>query len=117
METINIVSAALAPTIAIVGLAFTYFQWKTSEQSRQNALFDRRYEFYCRIREAYLSQHNPNTPPLDIEDWIPLSEEAGFLFGDEIEDLILSLPDRPLEGSSFFPNEWFVSPFRKYLRL
>jgi len=50
------------------------------------------------------------------EDWFPLAEEAGFLFGEDIERHISSLADKKVEGSPFFPNEWFVAPFRKYLR-
>ena len=116
-EYINLLSALLAPTIAILGIIFTVLQWHTSEKSRQNALFDRRYACYMRLRETYLSQHDESKRPLDIEDWIPLAEEAGFLFGADIRTHVLALADKEISGSPFFPDDWFVKPFEKYLRL
>jgi len=41
---IELLSAALTPTIAIVGGHIAYQQWKTSEKSRKQALFNLRYE-------------------------------------------------------------------------
>jgi hypothetical protein len=74
-ELINILSALLAPTVAVLGITFTVLQWRTSEKGRQNDLFDRRYAFYMRLREAYLSQHDKDNPPLEFEDWFPLAED------------------------------------------
>ena len=90
-------------------------QWRTSERHRQNDLFDKRYELYMRIRSTYLGQHDGQ--PLDIEDWIPLAEEANFLFGEDIRKHVLSLNDKEVSGSPFFPDDWFVRPFAKYLTL
>ena len=41
---IEILSAALTPTIAIVGGQIAYQQWKTSEKSRKQELFNMRYD-------------------------------------------------------------------------
>ena len=115
-DYIALLSACLAPVIAVVCIVFTWLQWRTAERERQNALFDRRLSFYTRLKQIYLSQHDGSNPPLTEEDLCPLAEEAGFLFGDDIERHISSLADKKVEGSPFFPNEWFVKPFRKYLR-
>lgn len=42
---IELLSAALTPTIAIVGGHIAYQQWKTSEKSRKQELFNLRYEY------------------------------------------------------------------------
>jgi hypothetical protein len=115
-DYISFLSACLAPVVAVVGLVFAGLQWWTTERERQNTLFDRRFNFYTRLKQIYLSQHDRSNPPLTEEDWSPLAEEAGFLFGDDIERFVSSLADKKVEGSPFFPNEWFVAPFRKYLR-
>lgn len=114
---VNVLSAWLTPIIAIMGIVFVIFQWRTNEKRRQNELFDRRYQFYTRLKESYLSQHASESPIGDFEDWIPYAEEASFLFGKDIESHILSFSDRGLTGSPSFPDEWFIKPFRKYLKL
>jgi len=116
-EYIIILSACLAPVVAVMGIVFAGLQWWTTERERQNALFDRRFDLYTQIKKVYLEQHNSQNPPMSSEDWIPLAEEAGFLFGDDIQRHVSALADKKVEGSPFFPNEWFVKPFRKYLHL
>ncbi|MDX6769897.1 MAG: hypothetical protein SF051_10215 [Elusimicrobiota bacterium] len=114
---IDLLSALLAPTIAVLGIIFTVLQWRTSEKSRLNALFDRRYACYMRIREVYLSQHDQTKAQLDTEDWIPFAEEAGFIFGDDIRAHVVGLADKQISSSPFFPDASFVKPFEKYLKL
>lgn len=117
LKIINILSASLVPVIAIFGSVFIFLEWRTNERRRQNELFDRRYQFYIRIKEIYLNQHNPDSRPLDAEDWIPYAEEANFIFGADIGKHIMSFADRKLSGSPNFPEEQFIKPFRKYLKL
>lgn len=59
---VSLSSALLTPTIAITGIYIAYRQWKTNDLKRQNDLFDRRYEFYIRFRNWWLSvgQHAYN---------------------------------------------------------
>ena len=116
-KVINILSALLSPILAILGVTFVWLGWRTNEKKRQNDLFDRRYKFYVKIKESYLSQHDPESRPLDVTDWIPYAEEACFLFGDDIQKHVLTFADRKLSGSPDFPEEWFVGPFKKYLKL
>jgi hypothetical protein len=56
-------------------------------------------------------------PWLDTEDLIPIAQEAGFLFGKDISDHILSLADKEHTGSPFFADGDFTEPFCKYLYL
>lgn len=117
LKVIEILSALLSPLLAILGMIFIALGWETNEKRRQNDLFDRRYKLYVQLKEAYLNQHNSEARPLDVEDWIPYAEEAGFLFGDDIQKHILSFADRKLSGSPDFPDEWFILPFKKYLKV
>ena len=114
---VNITSALLAPTIAIVALFLGVLNYRLSARRRRDDLFDRRYRFYQQVRDAWLSTADPSTRPPDIEDWIPIAEEASFLFGSDIADHLVSLDGRKHSGSPFFPNDNFVEPFRKYLTL
>ncbi len=113
---IAISAALLTPTIAIAGTVIAFLQWKTNHLKRKNELFDRRYDFYQKLREWWLATAMPEFE-FDIQDLIPLAEEAGFLFGDDISKHILSLEGKSHSGSPFFPNDDFSSPFRKYLKL
>ena len=115
-KIINIFTASLGPILAILGTAFLALEWRTNEKRRQNELFDFRYRFYVQLKETYLNQHDLGNRPLDAEDWIPYSEEAGFLFGDDIQKHIMSFVGRKLSGSPDFPEEWFIKPFKKYLQ-
>ena len=56
-------------------------------------------------------------PWLDTLDLIPVSEEARFLFGEDVAQHIMSLADKEHDGSPEFPNDDFAEPFRKYLTL
>jgi len=114
---IYILSALLTPTIAVAGVVIAFFQWKTNDLKRQNELFDRRYEFYQRLRKWWLATSAPAVNSFDIEDLIPLAEEADFLFGNDISKHILSFEGKSHTGSPFFPNDDFSLPFRKYLKL
>lgn len=115
---IDLSAAVLTPVVAILGIVFTIRQYQLDCKKRKDELFDRRYAFYQKLREAWLSTHpQGNEQDPTLEDWIPFAEEAGFIFGKDIQEHILSLADRHHDGSTFFPNEDFAKPFRKYLEL
>jgi hypothetical protein len=110
---INVPSIA----ISVAACYISYLAFNLAKKRREDDLFDRRYEFYKSVRDAWLSTADPETGPRFIEDWIPIAEEASFLFGSDIEDHLVSLDGRRHNGSPSFPNEDFVEPFRKYLTL
>ena len=113
---ISISTALLTPTIAIVAAGIAFLQWRTNDLKRNNELFDRRYEFYQRLRGAWLSTVDSDLD-IDMEDLISWAEEAEFLFGRDISTFILSLDGKSHEGHPFFPNQEFIDPFKKYMSL
>lgn len=114
-------AAALTPIIALVGMGIGILSYLLARRKRMDDLFNRRYEFYKRVRDWWLSTGtgapSDRNPDIDLEDLIPIAEEAGFLFGDDIAQHILSLDKAGHSGSPFFPNEDFSKPFGRYLRL
>lgn len=118
---ITVAAAALSPIIAIAGVAFAYGNFQLARRRRNDELFDRRYEFYQRLRSIWLQTGN-GAPPGDdpsvyVEDLIPIAEEARFLFGEEIAQHVLALEGNGHQGYPSFPDDWFVKPFRPYLSL
>jgi hypothetical protein len=109
-------ASGISVIIAVIG--FALLQWRSNDWNRKNQLFDKRYKFYQQLREWRLStQDSEHRYTPDIEDLIPRAEEAGFLFGDDIENHILSLAGKTHKGSPDFPNDDFSSQFRNYLKL
>jgi hypothetical protein len=114
---VRLLSALLVPTIAIAGIVLGILNHRLARKRRKDELFDRRYEFYRRARDFWLSTANPASPPPDIQDWISVAGEASFLFGRDIAEHLVSLDGKRHDGSPFFPNDDFVRPFRRYLTL
>lgn len=117
---INILTALLVPAIALFGVFIAYMQWHTNELKRKQDLFDKRYSFYKKAREAYIaasSEQYRNT--CDITDFFNLAEEAHFLFGVEVAKHIISIGDRniPEQVNYGIIDNWFITPFEKYLEL
>lgn len=109
-------SAILTPIVAIGGLVIAVLNYRHAHRKRKDDLFDRRYEFYRRLRDWWLRTAEPDQPLVDAEDVIPIAEEARLLFGEDIAQHILSLAGKAHSGSPFFPNDDFTRPFDKYLR-
>lgn len=116
-DLVEVLSAWLAPIIAIVGLMLGSLQYWLALKKRKDDLFDRRYAYYQKVRNMWVSTWDKDQPVFDQEDVIMLAEEAGFIFGKDICEHILSLENKRHGGSPFFPDEDFVKPFRKYLEL
>lgn len=114
-------TALLTPTIAIAGIVIGALNYVHARRKRKDDLFDRRYEFYKRVRDWWLKTGTGAPPGSDptvaLEDVVPIAEEARLLFGEEIARHILSLEGKGHSGSPFFPNHDFTGPFEKYLRL
>jgi len=114
-------AAILTPTIAVAALVLAVCNYLLAARRRQDELFDRRYEFYQRVRSMWLATGNGAPegvrPWLDTTELIPIAEEAGFLFGRDVSKHITSLADKQHSGCPTFPNDDFVAPFEKYLSL
>ena len=116
MEIEEIYLTIVTTIIAVFGLLFTWFQFVLAKKKRKDDLFNLRYEFYKNISKIWVSTCNPETPPLDIIDLIPLAEKASFLFGKDISAHIISLENKT-STNPFFPDGDFSKPFVKYLKL
>ncbi|HET9065497.1 MAG TPA: hypothetical protein VFN22_06745 [Gemmatimonadales bacterium] len=118
---VELSAAVLAPIVAIVGIGSVIASAVHAKRLRKDALFDRRYAFYVRLRNIWLATGTgapPNEDPyLSIEDLAPLADEAAWLFGEDIAKHILDLDRKGHTGSPFFPNEDFTAPFNRYLQL
>ncbi|MGH7510772.1 MAG: hypothetical protein ACREMZ_15055 [Gemmatimonadales bacterium] len=118
---VQLLSALLTPTIAVLGAVLAVLNHLHLRRKRKDDLFDRRYAFYKRVRDWWLTTGTgaaPDTDPdVDTEDLIPIAEEAEFLFGKDVGKHILSLDRSGHSGSPFFPNSDFTGPFEKHLRL
>ena len=114
---VSTLSALLTPMIAIAAIVLGIFNHWLAVRRRRDELFDRRYEFYRRVRDFWLSTADPAVPPPDIQEWISVADEASFLFGRDIVEHLVSLENKRHDGSPFFPNDDFVQPFRRYLTL
>ncbi len=126
-DWIDILSALLVPSIAIAGTIIAIMQWRTNELKRKQDLFDKRYDFYQRLRKVYLAHHGTNPSQFHELTLEPYVEESSFLFGADIPQHIQSFyryTERDLYVSD--DSEWllnptpdrdFILPFRKYLEL
>jgi hypothetical protein len=113
-------SALLTPAIAVAGITIGVLNYLHARRKRKDDLFDRRYEFYKRVRDWWLKTGTGAAPGQDPsvhpEDVIPIADEARLLFGKEVAQHLMSLVGRGHSGSPFFPNGDFTMPFDKYLR-
>jgi hypothetical protein len=119
-DWIEILSALLTPTIAVVGIVFTWLTYRLGARKRKDELFDRRYDFYKKVEQRWRSTgigSEPNQYPKwewdDIEPW---AHEATFLFGSDIAKHLRSYADKGFEGVPWVPDDKFSKPFEKYLK-
>ncbi len=114
-DWVDVVVTSLAPAVLIFAIAFAWA--KINHKKQKDEFFDRRYDFYKRVKEFWLLTQNKNNHAPTLEDLIPFAKEAAFLFGKDVQDHILSLSGKRHQGSPLFPEEDFTLPFRKYLDL
>lgn len=118
---VEVMQALLTPTIAVAGIGIGVLNHLLARRRRKDELFDRRYEFYQRVREMWMSTgvgaNNDEDPEVHAEDLVPMAEEARLLFGEDVAQHIMSLAGPGHQGHPFFPDGTFTEPFEKYLRL
>ena len=102
--------------IALLGVVFTFQQFRLAKKKRKDDLFKLRYAFYRKLSNNWVKTHNRNNPTWDRVDLFPISEEANFLFGEDISAHILSL-EHKRASHGLFPDDNFSGPFQKYLKL
>lgn len=104
-----------------------YQQWKTNERKRQQDLFNKRWEYYIRLKKLFLDELSSRKilSAADKEirsNWVNnYSDEGFFLFGKEIEDHIqkncVRIIERKSENEIENPVKSFRRPFEKYLKI
>ena len=127
---INILSACLTPTVAIMGLFFAWWQHRLACKKRKDDLFDRRWDYYVRAKKEFLKElvagveNNKAQDGMQkhIKNYIDhYADEALFLFGKDIEKHVRSLPNEIIKrrgkGGIEDPAKSFREPFEKYLGL
>ena len=116
MSNNDIFLSIVTGSLAIIGTLITILQFRLARKKRKDDLFKLRYEFYKKISRGWLETSNKDNPPWDVIDLIPASQEAYFLFGEDIRKHILSL-DNERASHDQFPEDDFNAPFDKYLKL
>lgn len=127
-ETLIGVFSAFSPFI--ISILVTYITWQQliiSKNKRQDDLFDRRYDFYKRLRSFYLNHFSSQPTQFDPDSLSSFAEESEFLFGNDIGTHIMSFRHLQFddlhveEGNDWLlaptADNYFVQPFKKYLKL
>jgi hypothetical protein len=114
--------ALISASISIGGLIVSILSFRNSAMARKISLFDKRYDFYTRLKKRWLETGDnpggmPTSPSMDSIEIIMWLNEAEFLFGKDVMNHINNLEEKEHTGAPFFPDEDFVKPFRKYLKL
>ena len=87
-DCIDILSAMLTPTIAILGIYIAYQQWRTNKNRLKLELFEKRYEIFMSIKKfiANVLSSGIVEPGADIQ-FLRDTKSAGFLFDENIANL------------------------------
>ena len=119
-DWVDVMSALLMPTIAIVGTVLAILSYKLARRKRKDELFDKRYEFYKKVENIWLSTGvgagENDCPYFDWEDIEPWAHEAEFLFDQEVADYLRSLANKEHNGHPNLHDPDFSKHFYKYLK-
>ncbi|TAX77525.1 hypothetical protein ELI00_15455 [Rhizobium ruizarguesonis] len=87
---IQVLQALLTPAIAVAVGVIAFLQWRTAHQKVILDLFDRRIAVFNKSRDFYLTvmRHGVHQDPVDVGRFHHVRNEAAFLFGKEISELL-----------------------------
>jgi len=87
-DWIEILSALLTPTIAILGIYIAYQQWRTNRNRLKLELFNKRYEIFTNIKKfiANILSSGLVAQGADIQ-FLKDTKSVAFLFDDNIANL------------------------------
>jgi hypothetical protein len=86
---INVLTALLTPTIAIVGTVIAILQWKINQKRLQHELFNRRIKLF-EVVAGYIANAMSRGDVVDGEEYQFLrdTKHARFIFDKEVDDYI-----------------------------
>lgn len=110
--------------LGIITTYIAYMQWLTAERTRRQFLFDKRYNFYEKLKGRYFSLDNKEeagySDCLDAEDLNELEYQAKWLFNDDLFEAIKSMHGRKLNVCDRVANtlpDDIENIFYKYLKI
>ena len=91
-DWIDILTAMMTPTIAIVGSFIAFQQWKINQVRLRHELYDRRMAVYSKLM-SYLSaiMRDASFPQEAFSYWFSASYEGFFLFDDKMHEYLESI--------------------------
>lgn len=112
---INAIGACLPFLIACFMGYVAYQQWQTNERKRRQDLFDKRFKFYCEMKNIFEAMYDGDLETLNLDSTHILLNDnradlALFLFGKDIQEHIINLFDKKIKT-----HDDFTQPFNKYL--
>ncbi len=88
-DVINILSALLTPTVAVLGLYIAWQQLQTNRQKLKSDTYERRLNIYKEVRRLFgFIVRDATVSFEDIGKFQVATAEADFLFGKEIPKLL-----------------------------
>lgn len=120
MHIINLLSAGLTPTIAIIGIYIGIKSYKLEIRKRKDELFDRRYQFLKDFEKLWKTtgpeSRGATRMYLGWDDIEPYAQEAYYLFGKDIVEHLKSYEGKSYDQTiSWVPDTELAKPFSKYL--
>lgn len=113
---VKIINLFATPAIAAAVAGISWMNWRTAERKRQQDLFDKRYDFYLRMKKIY-EDFVFNEVDADYDDIDRWRTEAKFLFGQQLADHVASIPEYVEKHPGCHHLRWFSEPFDRYLML
>lgn len=111
---INAVGAFLPFLISCLMVVIAFQQWKTNERKRRQDLFDKRFKFYCEMKNIFEAIYEGDEEALNLDSTHDdnRADLALFLFGKDIQEHIINLFDKKIKT-----HDDFTQPFKKYLSI
>ena len=88
-SSVDLLSALLTPTIAILGLTIAFLQWRTNSKRLRHELFDRRYEQFTVVREFLGSiMKSGKSKPEEQLKFLTGTRGMRFIFDKDIAEYV-----------------------------
>lgn len=97
-EIVEILSALLTPTIAVIAVYIAYHQFKVNKHRARIDLYEKRYNLYEQVLRLIQRMIDKDASPDEIIfEFRKDTSGAYFLFGDEIGGYLTTLCDNAIE--------------------